>query len=122
LKTRLSLLAAAVALFAAGVCPASAEIRFPKLLSDHAVLQRGGPIHVWGWSSPEARLTARFHKQTVEAEADALGKWSLYLAPEDAGGPYSLTVSGDGPDRTISDILVGDVWIASGQSNIWRCR
>lgn len=118
MKTRLSLLAAVVALCAAGMRPAFAEIRFPKLLSDHAVLQRGGPIHVWGWSSPQAHLAARFHKQTVGAQADALGKWSLYLAPEDAGGPYSLTVSGDGPDRTIGDLLVGDVWLASGQSNM----
>jgi sialate O-acetylesterase len=118
LKNRLALLVSAVALFAPAVFPASAEIRFPRLLSDHAVLQRGGPIHVWGWSSPEAHLTARFHNQTVEAQADALGKWSLYLAPEEAGGPYSLTVSGDGPDRTISDLLVGDVWLASGQSNM----
>jgi sialate O-acetylesterase len=100
------------------VCTASAEIRFPKLLSDHAVLQRGGPIHVWGWSSPEAHLAAQFHRQTVEAQADALGRWSLYLAPEEAGGPYSLTVTGDGPGRTISDLLVGDVWLASGQSNM----
>jgi sialate O-acetylesterase len=88
------------------------------MLSDHAVLQRGAPVHVWGWSSPEAHLTARFHQQTVETRADERGKWSLYLAPEQAGGPYTLTVSGDGPDKTIGDLLVGDVWFASGQSNM----
>src|ERR1039457_5302475 len=76
-----------------------AQVPLPMMLSDHAVLQRGVPVHVWGWSSPEAHLTARFHKQTVKAQADALGKWSLYLAPEQAGGPYTLTVSGDGPDK-----------------------
>ena len=97
---------------------ARAEVRFPMMLSDHAVLQRGVPVHVWGWSSPGAHLTARFHQQTVEARADERGKWSLYLAPERAGGPYTLTVSGDGPDKTISDLLVGDVWFASGQSNM----
>ena len=118
LKNRLSVLTAIFALFAAGGCSASAEIRLPRILSDHAVLQRGAPIHVWGWSSPEAHLTARFHQQTVQARADTLGKWSLYLAPEEAGGPFTLTLSGDGTDRMIGDLLVGDVWFASGQSNM----
>ena len=63
-------------------------------------------------------MTVRFHQQTVEARADERGKWSLYFAPEQAGGPYTLTVRGDGPDKTISDLLVGDVWFASGQSNM----
>ena len=118
MKNRFSRLTVVFALFAVAHCSASAEVRFPKMLSDHAVLQREAPIHVWGWSTPEAHLTARFHKQTVEARADALGKWSLYLAPEEAGGPFALTLSGDGPDRTLSDLLVGDVWFASGKSNM----
>ncbi|MDP9050497.1 MAG: sialate O-acetylesterase [Acidobacteriota bacterium] len=112
----LSFLTAVLAIVAA--FPARAEVRFPKALSDHAVLQRQAPIHVWGWCSPDAHLTAHFHQQTVKAQADSLGKWSLYLAPEEAGGPYTLTMSGDGPDRSISDLLVGDVWFASGQSNM----
>jgi sialate O-acetylesterase len=102
----------------AGAQPAQAEIRLPNVISDHAVLQRERPIHVWGWATPGAHLTARFHEQTVKADADQLGKWSLYLNPEHAGGPYTLTVSGDGADKTVSDLLVGDVWIASGQSNM----
>lgn len=108
----------AFALLAAAGRPASAEIRLPKIFSDHAVLQRQAPIHVWGWSSPDAHLTAHFHAQTVEAWADALGKWSLYLAPEEAGGPYTLMLSGDGADRVVNDLLVGDLWFASGQSNM----
>ena len=97
---------------------ASAAIRLPNMLSDHAVLQRERPIHLWGWATPGAHVSARFHHQTVPAIADALGKWSLWLAPERAGGPYTLTVSGDGPEKTVSDLLVGDVWFASGQSNM----
>ena len=97
---------------------ASAEVRFPKLLSDHAVLQREGPIHLWGWATPGAHLTIRFHQQTVAAEANALGKWSAYLAPESAGGPFTLSVTGDGPEKILTDLLVGDVWFASGQSNM----
>lgn len=97
---------------------ASAEVRLPHALSDHAVLQRERPIHLWGWATPGARLTAHFHGQTVPAVVDTIGKWDLWLAPEPAGGPYSLTIDGDGAEKTVSDLLVGDVWFASGQSNM----
>ena len=97
---------------------ASAEVRLPKLLSDHAVLQRQRPIHIWGWATPGAQLTAHFHQQTVLAQANDLGKWSLYLAPEEAGGPYALSITGDGDPKQLQDLLVGDVWFASGQSNM----
>ena len=95
-----------------------ADIRLPHLLSDHAVLQRDRPIHIWGWATPGAHLTAKFHAQNVSAIANPLGAFSLWLAPESAGGPYTLTISGDGADLTVSDLLVGDVWFASGQSNM----
>lgn len=95
-----------------------AEVRLPHVISDHAVLQRNRPIHIWGWSTANAHLTAHFHEQTMAAVANALGEWSLWLKPETAGGPYTLTVSGDGPEVTVADLLVGDVWIASGQSNM----
>ncbi len=98
--------------------PGVAEVRLPHALSDHAVLQRDRPIHLWGWATPGARLTAHFHMQDVEAIADPLGKWSLYLKPEPAGGPYALTIAGDGPEKRVDDLLVGDVWFASGQSNM----
>jgi sialate O-acetylesterase len=98
--------------------PASAEVSLPRLLSDHAVLQRDRPIHLWGWASPHAHLTARLHSQTAAAQADRLGKWSLYLSPEPAGGPYTLSITGDGAEMTLADILIGDVWFASGQSNM----
>ena len=97
---------------------AAAEVRLPNAISDHAVLQRGRPIHLWGWATPGAHLTATFHGQTVAAIADSIGEWSLWLGPEAAGGPYTLTLSGDGAAKTVSDLLVGDVWLASGQSNM----
>jgi sialate O-acetylesterase len=107
-----------LALSLAAVTSLSAEVTFPRLLSDHAVLQRERPIHMWGWASPNAQLIAHFHGQTVAAQADKLGKWSLYLAPEQAGGPYTFSITGDGPEKTLTDLLVGDVWFASGQSNM----
>ncbi len=97
---------------------AAAEIRLPHMISDHAVLQRDRPMHLWGWSTPGAHLTAQFHDQSAATIANQFGQWSLWLKPEPAGGPYTLKIAGDGPDTTVSDLLVGDVWFASGQSNM----
>jgi sialate O-acetylesterase len=96
---------------------ASAEVRLPNILSDHAVLQRNAPIHIWGWASPGEQVAVSFHGQKQSTAADTLGKWSIYLQPERAGGPYDLTVTGTNT-VTLSDLLVGDVWFASGQSNM----
>jgi sialate O-acetylesterase len=95
-----------------------ADVRLPNVISDHAVLQRDRPVHIWGWATPGSRLQVHFHGQSAEAVADVLGKWSVWLQPESAGGPYELTVDGDGPQTRLRDLLVGDVWFASGQSNM----
>jgi sialate O-acetylesterase len=96
---------------------AIAEVRLPNVLSSHAVLQRDSPIHIWGWSNPEETVTVHFHDQTRSAAANELGIWSLWLMPEHAGGPYTLTAQGSST-VTLTDLLVGDVWLASGQSNM----
>ena len=104
-----------------GAGGARAEIRLPKMLSAHAVLQRDRPIHIWGWSDPGTCVRVMFHKQEAAACANALGMWSTYLQPEAAGGPYTLAVSAKGGDAakvSVDDLLVGDVWFASGQSNM----
>lgn len=99
---------------------ACAEIKLPNLFSDHAVLQRGGPIHVWGWATSGAKLTISFHDQTLHTAANELGEWAASLMPESAGGPYVLTVDGGAEEgkKVVADVMVGDVWIASGQSNM----
>ncbi len=94
-----------------------AEVRLPHLFSDHMVLQRDTPVHIWGWSEPAEEVTVAFHEQHATARSNGIGQWSLYLAPESAGGPYQLTVRATNT-VTVSDILVGDVWLASGQSNM----
>ncbi len=98
----------------------SAEIRMPHVISDHAVLQRGVPIRIWGWATPDAKLTVTLHAQSIKTQADRLGEWTAWLMPEIAGGPYTLAVTGEGQEgsKTVSDLLIGDVWIASGQSNM----
>lgn len=94
-----------------------AQVRLPNLFSDHGVLQRERPIHVWGWSGPSEKLSIRFHNQSVDTTADTIGRWSGWLMPEAAGGPFTLTVTGSSV-VTVNDLLVGDVWLASGQSNM----
>jgi sialate O-acetylesterase len=115
--TALLLLLSAFLLAAFPLC-ASAAITLPKMLSDHAVLQRDRPIHLWGWATEGAKITAMFHQQSAFTVANDRGEWSLYLKPESAGGPFVLTLTGDGADVKLADLLVGDVWFASGQSNM----
>jgi len=97
--------------------PAAPITRLPHMLSDHAVLQRDRPIHIWGWDAPGAPVTVEFRHQRASTHADDLGAWSVYLNPETAGGPDTLTIHGS-TQITLADILVGDVWFASGQSNM----
>ncbi len=87
------------------------------LFTDHMVLQRGVRFPVWGWTRPGARVTVEMRGQRASAVADAGGKWLARLGPFDAGGPFTLTVSGP-LNVTLNDVLVGDVWLASGQSNM----
>jgi sialate O-acetylesterase len=97
-----------------------AEVRLSNMFSDRAVLQRDQPVHVWGWAAPRENVTVHFHGQTREAIADDIGAWQVWLMPEKAGGPYVLSVSGSETEKPVErhDILVGDVWVASGQSNM----
>lgn len=99
---------------------ARAEVILSALFSDHAVLQRNQPIRVWGWASPGETVQVEFHGKNESAIADKDGEWQVWLKPESAGGPYDLTVSGDKTQAAIkrTDLLIGDVWIASGQSNM----
>ncbi len=95
----------------------AAKIVLPGIISDHAVLQRQAPIHLWGWAEPNETITAHFHQQAVTAHASSTGEWTLWLMPEPAGGPYTLTINGSSTVMR-NDLLVGDVWFASGQSNM----
>ncbi|HEX5235564.1 MAG TPA: sialate O-acetylesterase [Silvibacterium sp.] len=96
---------------------ARAEVTLPKMLSDHMVLQRDRPIHLWGWAGPGESVTATLQSATAGTHADDLGRWSLYLPPQQAGGPYQVTIAGANT-ITLTDVMIGDVWFASGQSNM----
>ena len=105
------------ALVACGSPIGKCEARLPGILSSHMVLQRERPIHVWGWSDPGEKVTVELHGATRATVANSTGSWSLFLPPETAGGPYRLTVSGTNK-IVLDDVLIGDVWLASGQSNM----
>jgi len=102
-------------LLASGV--ASADIRLPRLVGDNMVLQRDAPVRLWGWADPGERVHIEFRNQSVTATADAAGAWAATLAPLKAGGPYRMRLTGKHA-ITLGNILVGDVWLASGQSNM----
>ena len=88
-----------------------------SLFTDHAVLQRDVPLPVWGWTEPGARVKVAILGQSVETTADETGHWMVKLGPYPAGGPHTMTVTG--PQTVeIKDLLMGDIWICSGQSNM----
>lgn len=97
-----------------------AQLTLPRVLSSHMVVQRDLPVHVWGMSTPDEHVTVAFRGETRSVDADAKGKWSVYLKPGAAGGPFTMTVRGAtaAETQTLDDVLVGDVWVASGQSNM----
>ena len=96
---------------------ARAEVRLPSHFSDHMVLQRGEQVPVWGWATPGEQVVVRLGGQTRRATTGRDGRWSVRLGPLRAGGPLRLTVSGDNT-ITLRDVLVGEVWLCSGQSNM----
>jgi sialate O-acetylesterase len=96
---------------------ASAEVRLPKLLASHMVLQREQPIHLWGWAEPGEAVSATLEGKTQSTVTDPIGHWQIYLPAMTAGGPYRVTIKGTN-EITLDDVLVGDVWFASGQSNM----
>ncbi len=94
--------------------PGIAKIRLPKLISDRMVLQRDTELKIWGWADQGETVTVRFQGKHYNAEAGTDGKWMVTLPAQKAGGPYILEVN----EIVVRDVLVGDVWLCSGQSNM----
>jgi sialate O-acetylesterase len=96
----------------------AAGIRLGSPFVDHMVLQRGKPLEVWGTADANSQLTLQIADQQAQATAAADGAWHVQLKPMPAGGPYDLTVTAGAATATIHDLLIGDVWLCSGQSNM----
>ena len=95
-----------------------AEIRLPGFINDHMVLQREKPIPIWGWADPGEEITVALSGQSAaQTTADAAGRWKVSLEAMPAGGPHRLIVKGANQIE-IEDVLVGEVWLCSGQSNM----
>ncbi|MGB3542779.1 sialate O-acetylesterase, partial [Rubrivirga sp.] len=105
------------------VAPASAQLRLPLVLSDGAVLQRDRPIPVWGWTAPHATVSVVLGDQSRLAESDREGRWRVVFPALEAGGPYRLSATSGQDEVHARDLVVGDVWVLSGQSNMeWMVR
>jgi len=96
---------------------ARAKVILPKIFSDNMVLQRNGLIPIWGWADANEKIEVRFNNQVKSVKAGKNGKWLIRLDAENAGGPYDMTIKGKNTVQ-IRNILVGEVWLCSGQSNM----
>ncbi|MBP6022542.1 sialate O-acetylesterase [Ferruginibacter sp.] len=95
----------------------SAQIKLPQLVRDSMILQRDAKVNIWGWAAANEKLSVRFNNKTYKTKADAAGNWKVILPPTKAGGPYTIDIIG-GNKITLKEILFGDVWFCSGQSNM----
>jgi sialate O-acetylesterase len=94
------------------------QLRLPAMVSDSMILQRDKPVNIWGWWIGEGPVTVSFNGKEFKAMADAQQRWQLQLPATSAGGPYTLTIQAGKETKTIREILMGDVWLCSGQSNM----
>jgi len=99
------------------VTPVSADITLPSVIDSSMVLQRGISVPIWGWANPRERILVKIGSNQVETRADEQGKWMVKLPPTQAGGPYEMTIKGKNTIK-LTDILFGEVWFCSGQSNM----
>jgi sialate O-acetylesterase len=96
----------------------SATVTLPRIFGDQMVLQRRQSIPVWGWAAPGEQVTVNFTGKTQSTVADATGNWLVTFPPLEAGGPWTMEIKGVGTTLVFKNILVGEVWICSGQSNM----
>ncbi len=99
------------------------QVRFAKIFTDHTVLQRQKPVPVWGWANPHDKVKVSLGTQTLTAEANNEGKWLVKFPAHEAGGSFQLTANVGTNKVTLNDIVFGDVWLCSGQSNMeWTVK
>lgn len=98
---------------------AAADVKLPALLSDHMVLQQNTNARIWGWARPGESISVRgsWSESAVDVKVNERGEWQAFLPTPEAGGPHQVTVQGD-TTIVLQDVLVGEVWVASGQSNM----
>jgi len=95
----------------------SAQVKLPQFIRDSMILQRDAKINIWGWASKGEKINVQFNGKTYKTRTGNDGKWMLQLSPMKAGGPFTMEVSGKNK-ITLHGILLGDVWLCAGQSNM----
>jgi sialate O-acetylesterase len=98
------------------------NVKLPGVLTSNMVLQRNKDIKIWGWANPGEKVSVSFNKEAITVKADKTGKWALVLPPMKEGGPFTMFIKGKNA-ITLDNILIGDIWVCSGQSNMeWIVR
>jgi sialate O-acetylesterase len=95
-----------------------AEVKLPKIFSDNMVIQRDRPIKIWGWADKNTSVSITFNGQTAKTKANGKGVWMITLSPMSHGGPHEMTISEKTTSLVLKNILIGDIWLGSGQSNM----
>jgi sialate O-acetylesterase len=116
--------AAALVVGAIAICGSSAyaNIRLPALVGDNMVLQSGSKARLWGFAHPGERVTISMAGKSANGTADGKGRWEMWIGPLEAGGPFEMTIAGQNT-IVLRNVLVGEVWVASGQSNMeWQLQ
>ena len=123
MKKSYSFLLPAILAFFAVASVASAAVKLPSILGSHMVLQQGEPVPVWGWADPGEEVTVTFHDAKVSAKAGKDGKWQVDLPASKANAKGADLVVKGSNEIKLEDVLVGEVWLCSGQSNMeWPVR
>ena len=97
--------------------PAVSQVRLPRLIRDSMILQRDAKIKIWGWASAGEKVQIKFNGKTFKTTTGGNGSWTILMPPMKTGGPYTMSIDASN-HILIHDILLGDVWICSGQSNM----
>src|SRR5690606_398776 len=95
-----------------------ADVRLPKIFSDNMVVQRDQNLKVWGWAKAGESVKVEFNGQSAKAKAAKNGTWTVTFKPMKHGGPFEMKISDKSNNIVLKNILIGDVWLGSGQSNM----
>lgn len=106
-----------ILLFSFFIIQSQAQVKLPQVVRDSMILQRDVPLKIWGWASPKEKVSIQFLNKKYSTKTGADGKWVITLSPQKSGGPYTMVISGKNK-ITLQEILIGDVWFCSGQSNM----
>ncbi len=96
---------------------ARAEVKLPQVFGSHMVLQQDKPLSIWGWAAPGESIKVQLGSTSQTTQANERGEWKVVLPVMEAGGPFTLIVSGSNT-ITFEDVMIGEVWLCSGQSNM----